>query len=302
MPPHPPATQAYVGLAVLGWGLSILLGVVPHEDLVVGTALTIFGAILVARSRLPTIAALNPLVPAITGAVIVHAVVLHAVLVTPELNPQKTALLLFGLALVGATPFLHLRLGSEKRNVSIATLVACSLPVLGMPLLVWATQAAFKGAVGSTPLEAFIHYALLLPLAGFLGAIGLDPAVQGQAITYATPRGPLGVNVGAACSGIQAMALFSGVLALFLVVERPAGKRMLQWTMIGLLGVYAANLLRLAFLTMVGYGWGVDALLQVHAQAGWVFFVSWALLFAATHGGALDGGKRLGKKRASGGN
>ena len=35
--------RAYLGLALLGWGLSILLGVTPHEDLLVANSLATVG-------------------------------------------------------------------------------------------------------------------------------------------------------------------------------------------------------------------------------------------------------------------
>jgi exosortase/archaeosortase family protein len=145
---------------------------------------------------------------------------------------------------------------------------------------VWGVQAAFKGVAGTTPVEAFVEYGLVLPMAGFAAMLGWSPAVHGQTLTYMTATGPLSVEVGAACSGLQAMALFGGVLAVYLLVERPGGRAVAAWSALGLAGVYLANLARLFVLAVVGHAWGRDALLRVHADAGWVFFVAWALLFA----------------------
>jgi exosortase/archaeosortase family protein len=154
------------------------------------------------------------------------------------------------------------------------------MAALGGPLAVWGTQALSKGALGATPVELFVRLALLAPLAWILPLLGMPATVAGQTLTYATPRGPLSLEVGAACSGVQAMALFAGVLALYLVAERPGGGRLLAWSAIGLVGVYVANLLRLVMLFAVGYAWGPDALLRAHAEAGWMFFAAWAIAFA----------------------
>lgn len=281
-PEAPTAGRAYVGLAVLGGGLAVLLGATPHEDPLVGLALALFGAALVGTApRLPAVRRLPPAAVAAAGILLVLAVTAHTAWRHGAPNLPKAAIALLGLALAGCAPPLArdatVRLG--RRRIPLATLVACLLPVLAAPLLVWGLQATLKGTVGATPIELFVRVALLAPLAAGLGLLGLDPHVDGQTLRYATPNGPLTVEVGAACSGVQAMALFAGILALFLVAERPGGRRLAVWCCIGLAGVYAANLLRLGVLTLVGYAWGVDALLQVHAQAGWVFFVAWALLF-----------------------
>ena len=165
-------------------------------------------------------------------------------------------------------------------TVAVGSAVVAVLAVLGAPLAVWALQAAAKATIGSTPGEAFVRYALVAPSGLLLGALGMHPRIAGQTISFGTPRGVLSVEVGAACSGLQAMALFMAVLGAYLWSERPGARRLAVWSAIGLGGVYVANLLRLAILFLVGYRWGSDALLRVHAQAGWMFFAAWALAFA----------------------
>lgn len=275
------AGRAFVGLALLGWGLSILLGVSPHEDLLAGAGLAVFGLALVATApALPAVGRMPPAVVAGVGAALAAGILLFTLVSGSPLDLPKVSLLAFGTALALAAPFLDREVRLPGRRVPVASLVACALPVLGAPLAVWGVQALFEGAVGTTPVEALVRFGLLAPLAAFLGALGLHPSVHGQTVTYATPRGPLSVEVGAACSGVQAMALFAGVLALYLVAERPGGRRLALWSCIGLLGVYVANLLRLAALALVGYQWGPEALVRAHAEAGWVFFVAWAVAFA----------------------
>ena len=282
-PLAPMATRAYIGLAILGGGLSILLGAVPHEDPLVGIALAAFGAALVATApRLPEIRHLPASLVGGAGMAVVLLLTGHSAYTRAALDLPKLAIAGLGLACAALAPLLardaHVRL--RGKPVPLATLVACLLPVLGAPLLVWGLQALFKSSLGSTPVELFVRVALLVPLSAFLGTLGLAPSVHGQTISYATPRGPLVLEVGAACSGVQAMALFAGVLALFLLAERPGGRRLALWSFIGMAGVYVANVIRLAALALVGYEWGPAALVRAHAEAGWVFFVAWSVLFA----------------------
>jgi len=277
------AGRAYVGLAILGGGLSILVGAAPHEDPLVGLALAAFGITLVATApALPRIARLPPMLLALVGAVLCAIVVGDAAWTGSPFDTPKLALLGLGILCLACAPLVARGASVRWRSqrVPVATLLACLLPALGAPLLIWGLQAASKSAFGTTPVELFVRIALLVPMGAALGVLGLAPHIQGQTITYATPRGSLALEVGAACSGVQAMALFAGVLALFLLAERPGGRRLAVWSCIGLAGVYVANVVRLTLLALVGYEWGPHALVAAHAEAGWIVFVAWSLLFA----------------------
>lgn len=282
--PQAGAGRAYLGFALLGWGLAILLGVTPHEDLWVGAGLAVFGLALAASSpRFPEFGGtLSPYLVAGAGLSVVAGVLAFNAASGSSLEGPKIPIVLVGAGLVAAAPLLGRRLpiGRKGRTMTVASLVIASLAVLGAPLAVWGLQAATKGVVGTTPVEAFTRFALVAPVSALLQATGFAPSVDGQTVTYVTRSGPLALEVGAACSGIQAMALFTGVLALFMWAEKPGGRRLAIWSIIGIGGVYVANLLRLVMLFLVGYQWGPEALLQAHAQAGWIFFVGWAILFA----------------------
>lgn len=276
------AARAYIGLALLGWGLSILLQVAPHEDPLVGAGLLVFGtALFFTAPRRPSIASIPGFPLIAVGAAAIFAILGYGELTGAHLSTTKFAIVAYGLfLLVIGTALRHPTLRRSTRR-HLSSTAACSLPVVAMPLIVWTFQAAFTSALGTTPIEQFVHFGLLLPMAAALSIVGWDPVIDGQMITYSTLNGPLTLNVGAACSGVQAMAMFGGVLAMFVLLERPAGRSLAVWSAIGIFGVYLANLLRIAVLLAVGYRWGSDALLQVHAQAGWIFFVAWALPFAA---------------------
>ncbi len=276
--------RGYLGLALLGWGLSILAGVIPHEDLLVGSGLALFGAALVATApRLPQARHLAPAWIGGLGLALALGVVAYDAWAQATLDMPKVAIIAFGLALAGVAPWVR-----SHRSITLpggaavtpGTLVAASIPVLAAPLAMWAAQAAFSAAVGVTPTEAFVQVGLLAPVSLVLWLIGMNPSLHGQTVTYTTANGPLSLEVGAACSGVQAMALFAAVLALYLWAERPGGRRLLVWSCIGLAGIYVANLLRLVMLFLVGYQWGPEALVRAHAEAGWVFFVAWAIVFA----------------------
>lgn len=283
-PSRAPFGRAYLGLAFLGWGLSIVLGVTPHEDRIVGGSLAMFGTALLATApRFPQFRSFPAWTIGGIGSVVVATLAGHTAATHNALDAQKIAFFLVGVALLVATPFLRktVRLAKSSRNLSVGSLAVMLLAILAAPLAVWALQAAGRSAFATTPTDLFVQYGLVLPSGFLLSAFGLKPTLAGQTIAYATPNGPLLVEVGAACSGIQAMALFMAVLAAYLWSEKPSGRRLAWWSTVGLGGVYLTNLVRLEVLFLVGYQWGSDALLRVHAQAGWMFFAAWALAFAA---------------------
>lgn len=245
----------------------------PHESVLLGAGLSAAGAVALALAPLPRVRRLPALPVALGGALAALGVLAYDALRHAPLDPPKVGLIALGLALVASSPFL----GRPR----VANAVAWALALVGAPLAVWATQALAKASVGGmTPMELFIRYALLAPMAAVLAMLGRHPTVAGQVITYQTPHCAFALEVGVACSGIQAMALFAGVLLVFVVAEKPGWRHGLLWSLVGLAGVYAINVVRLVTLALVGSRWGPAALQWVHANAGWAFFVAWSAAFA----------------------
>ncbi|MES2155228.1 MAG: exosortase/archaeosortase family protein [bacterium] len=261
----------------------MVLGASPHEDPLVGAALAFFGAaLLVSSPRLPHVEHLPSTLVACVGMALCVAIAAGTALAHTGLNVTKAAVLAAGLALVACAPLIatHRTIPWRGDQVPLATVAAAILVALAAPLAVWGAQATFKDAFGATPVETFVAFGLLVPLAFLANLAGLHAVARGQDLIYATPRGQLDVQVGAACSGVEAMAVFTAVLALYCLIERPGGRALGMWSLVGLIGVYVANILRLTLLVAVGYWWGTDALLRAHAEAGWIVFVAWALVFS----------------------
>ena len=100
----PASGRAFLALAFLGWGLAILLGVTPHEDLVVGTALALFGAALLATApRLPEVPGLPAWCVAALGIGMVAGLAGYTAATRSPIDTQKVALVALGLALMAAS-------------------------------------------------------------------------------------------------------------------------------------------------------------------------------------------------------
>lgn len=272
--------RACIGLGLGGYGVSILSGVIPHEDPIIGTGLLAFGLVLTVTGTLPSFARSRPWHLVGLGAALLTVVAVATLLTGRGPSGPMLLLALLGAALVAAAAFHARSLHVGRRSLALRDLAPSAAIALGVPLALWLVQATFKRLSGVTPLEAFEIYFLVLPLHWALGQLGIATTMDGQFLTLPGPQGPLAVQIGVACSGLQAMALFLGILALFSIAERPPGPRLAAWTAVGLTGVYVANLLRLLAIVLSGHGWGAAALQDVHAHAGWAFFVAWSLVFA----------------------
>ena len=262
-----------LGLVSLGEGLFILTRIVPHESPLLGAALAAGGALFLYLSPPPRIERFPRWPTLASGLLLAAGVIAYNTARGATYAAPKLALIAFGLWLASLAPF--------TARPRIATTLAWSIPVVGFPLAAWVLQAALKTSIGGvTPVETFVSFALLVPMSRVLDLLGYAPSVAGQIITFATPRGPMRLNVGVACSGIQAMGLFGGLLMIYVAAERPPVGRAALWYAVGLAGVYLANLVRLVTLAIVGSAWGSGALLWTHANLGWMFFVAWTALFA----------------------
>jgi exosortase/archaeosortase family protein len=81
------------------------------------------------------------------------------------------------------------------------------------------------------------------------------------------------------CIGVYSVILFS-ILIIVTMAETSAPKRTkLLWTIIGLVGIFILNIIRLLIvvITMYNYGWNFGQ--QVHQVAGYILFLSWLAIF-----------------------
>ncbi len=90
------------------------------------------------------------------------------------------------------------------------------------------------------------------------------------------------VAVGAPCSGIESIAMFSG---LFLVMasydwEKIAKNKILPIFLAGVAGIFLMSIARIIVLMLVGAKWSPQIALSLfHANAGWIFFVAYFFAF-----------------------
>ncbi len=127
----------------------------------------------------------------------------------------------------------------------------------------------------------------LLSLLGVSNSVHAVAGFTAPGLTFT----PLNSNVAAtlvittACSGIYSFGIFAAAYIAFLLTEyaRPS-RRLWLLLALGFAASYAANLLRMVVIVLVGYYTDTAAsdlqnLLLAHSYAGWVIFLAWLALF-----------------------
>src|SRR5712692_6572279 len=161
--------------------------------------------------------------------------------------------------------------------------------VLVAPLL---TVRLVTGNVDAS-VDVYSWTALAPELSSILALLGVANSVHGVAgftapgLTFTPVQmgTPVTLVISTSCSGIYSFGIFASAYAAFLLTEyeRPS-RRMWLLLVLGFLASYAANLLRMVVIVLVGYY--VDSpqselqnLLLAHSYAGWLIFLGWLALF-----------------------
>lgn len=265
-----------VGLALVGYGLLVLLGLLPHDAPLAGATAFVLGALLLAWG-LPDVVAPRTGIVAAIGVACIAGVTVYNVVARSGLGRPEWAILGYGLALLVAAPFLHLRL----RRFDVASVVGWSFPILLAPLALFALDAGVSDDGGAAA-DPVVQALVVAPTAAGLELTGTPVQRTDSTLLVATPRGQLSLGVGFVCAGLYPMILFAGVLALHAWRTRPPARRLAMWAVTGIGGLWLVNLLRLVILTRVGIARGADALQAVHAHLGWVLFAAFMAMFWAT--------------------
>lgn len=263
-----------LGLALAGYGLLVLLRLVPHESAVAGALALAVGVAFLALG-LPRVAAPRAPIVLAAGLALTAGVLAYNALRASSLSPPELAIAAYGAALAASSAWIA--------RPRVATAVGWSFAVVLAPLALFALNgvlsASGAGAAGTAgaggggdAADPLVHALVVQPSAAVLRATGTEADVQGNALVVATPRGTLSLGVGLVCAGLYPMVLFGGVVALHAWRTRPPATRLAAWVGGGLAGLWALNLLRIVAVTRVGIAWGPGALQTFHAHIGWILF------------------------------
>ena len=205
---------------------------------------------------------------------------------SPSIQTEDTIVLLaaVGFLVYGLVPE---RLARERDFVLLFFLFLNS--ILVVPLLV----ARLYYADFERSVDVYSWVALAPETGAILNLLGVtnqDHAVAGSTapgLTF-TPQhlaNQVTVVITTACSGIYSFGIFAAAFVAFVFTEyeRPS-KSVWLFLILGMIAAYAANVLRMAVIVLVGYYSAspqteLQDMLLAHSYAGWIIFLGWIGLF-----------------------
>lgn len=117
-----------------------------------------------------------------------------------------------------------------------------------------------------------------------LRLFGMPITLSGVTVTLNSVMGyDILTKVDARCAGSDSLAIFLAVFGLMLIDRRPRANILIGLFVLGIIGTYLQNFVRLLLLFTAGYYYGSDALWTVHDYAGYVLFPLWFLIFSVIY-------------------
>ena len=230
---------------------------------------------------------LVPLFPFVGVAIIVADLLYNVTLSrTPALQTEDTIVLLGAFTLLGYK-FVPARFARERDFGLLFFL--CLNAILVVPLL--AARTYFADAEHSVDVYSWV--ALAPETSAVLSLLGVENSVHAVAGSTApgltfTPQQlqvQVTVVITTACSGIYSFGIFAAAFVAFVFTEyqRPS-KSVWLFLILGMIAAYAANVLRMAVIVLVGYYSAspqteLQDMLLAHSYAGWIIFLGWIGLF-----------------------
>ena len=117
---------------------------------------------------------------------------------------------------------------------------------------------------------------------GVIRIMGFDAEVHGNIISYLSISGePIRLAVVSDCTGIWSLGTFT-VAAIIVLATFPEAisRKGALLLFIGYIGTYASNIGRITIITLSGYLYGPEGVIeQVHIHTGWILFTIWMVVF-----------------------
>ncbi len=113
-----------------------------------------------------------------------------------------------------------------------------------------------------------------------LGLFGIKNSMQDpRTILLNTSRGALPVLFDVGCIGVYSLIIFSIIIVVTMLEASVDRRTKLLWSLIGLIGVFVLNIIRLLIVVVSMYFYGWDFGQRVHQVIGYVLFLSWVAVF-----------------------
>jgi exosortase/archaeosortase family protein len=119
-------------------------------------------------------------------------------------------------------------------------------------------------------------------MVGVLGMLGIPVTDYGQRwILLNAPRGAVPVSFEAGCIGIESFLVFAVLVVVTMLEESGSIRTKVLWTVLGVIGTFLVNILRVSMIAVVIYYFGYEQWGEIHSWIGYAMFLAWLGIFFA---------------------
>jgi exosortase/archaeosortase family protein len=118
---------------------------------------------------------------------------------------------------------------------------------------------------------------LIVAILRMLG-IRVTTSVQ-DIISIQTLKGPLALQFIWGCVGVSSMLIFFIIMVVMVFEEHCSFKTIFLWALVGLIGTFIVNIIRVITIMLTDYHYGYEVGAQVHYFIGYVLFTLWLIIF-----------------------
>ena len=202
------------------------------------------------------------------GILLIFIDVIYNLFFSDNFGPFDTGIILAGISIVAVNLIGLKYLGLEDKMVKFATYFIF-VTIVSYSTLYTGMERIFGTSGDDNPFYN-LFTSIVIKLVHPILNIIRPTTVNGNIITF----DGFSVGIGYACSGIESLAVFfSAIMAFHFTQSRRNIRKSVKFLLIGGLALYFMNLIRVIIIILVGYFFGSDWLMYVHANLGWIIFV-----------------------------
>tara|TARA_B100000575_G_scaffold17377_1_gene12102 strand:- start:1137 stop:2153 length:1017 start_codon:yes stop_codon:yes gene_type:complete len=165
-------------------------------------------------------------------------------------------------------------------NILVIILV---LPLLIFKIYTLINPIVLEGGTNSTSIlqDKIVNRFLTVPLSKVLSFVGFKVLPQSNILNFYLNDGTrASVEIAESCSGIYSVVVFVAAFIAFIGNEYNRFDMFVLFLLIlGILTAYFSNLIRMTIIVLVGHYYGIDNMLFVHSNIGWIIFLIWISIF-----------------------
>ena len=113
----------------------------------------------------------------------------------------------------------------------------------------------------------------------FVQVLGITARVAGHIITLNTGPSTLQLDIESDCTGIQGVLAFGMLSTMVLLDMKPRLSRLIPIFVVGFIGVFLINIVRLLAVVLTFDFLGTSAGTEMHLFVGYFLFIAWVLVF-----------------------